>query len=242
VKSIFAMAAGFACANAFAATGIAFLPANPTPADTIRISFTEPVATCPYFVPASTTHSGGTLRLQIRHIGDCGFGPYETTITTLGRLPAGEYAISISHTDPGVSPIPPAITATLTVSYPPGADTSAPTKPVEDYGGQYLTDVAGEGVFVEQYGTTAFITYAGYGADGKPMWLVMPDARYGFNNQRGTPEFTGNVYSAQRNGTVLAVTPIGSGVFWSAGTEVGWLTMNLPGAPLARTIRRFRFQ
>jgi hypothetical protein len=39
VKSIFAMAVGFACAGAFAATGIGFLPANPTPADTIRISF-----------------------------------------------------------------------------------------------------------------------------------------------------------------------------------------------------------
>jgi hypothetical protein len=246
-KGSIALLASMACAcSAYGTPTLSFSPANPTPADTVTVTIRDSTATCPYVVPGTTRLApGNELRVLFNRIGDCGFGPFAESSATLGQLPAGTYTVTLTFNYDGTLP-PPVDTKTLTVAYPAGTGTIAPAAPLENYAGHYLTDIDGEGVFIEQYGTTTFLSFFTYGATGQPTWLVMPAMRWEFNAVRSRSQFTGAVYTASRStpppaaGTV-AIAPAGTGSWYPSGFERGVLELTVGGMAVNRNLRRFKF-
>lgn len=229
-----------------AAPTLSFEPANPTPADTIVLTIRDSSPTCPYVVPTSIRFAPpNEIRLAYSHVGDCGFGPFSEAKATLGRLPAGTYTVAVTADLAGMPPPPDleVYAKQLTVSLPAGAGGPNAIAPLENSAGQYLTGQAGEGVFIEQFGDKSFVTFATYDSDGRPTWLVMPDARWRYNTIRGRFEFAGSMYRARRgpeSPPSLTVTPVGSGVWYPAGFDAAVLETTIDGAA-TRTLRRFRF-
>jgi len=231
---------------AHAAPTLSFEPANPTPADTIVLTIRDSSPTCPYVVPTSIYFAApNEIRLAYSHIGDCEFGPFSEARATLGRLPAGTYTVAAALNLLGTSP-PPAVevyTKQLTVSLPAGAGGPNPAAPLENHAGHYLTGQYGEGVFIEQFGGKSFLTLATYDPDGRAAWLVMPDARWRYNANRGRSEFAGSIYRARRGDEsppAIHATPVGTGAWYPTGVDTAVLETTIDGAA-TRTLRRFRF-
>jgi hypothetical protein len=231
---------------ALAGVTASVVPAHPTPADTTEVVVTDSAATCPYVVPGSIRHALGTLYVKVARIGDCGFAPFATASAVLGRLPAGEYRIVLYGEGGEQVPID---SRTFSVDYPGGLGSPSQASPSVNHGGHYLTQFAGEGVFIEQSGGRTFVSVLTYGEGGSPTWYVMPAAQWGFNAARGRYQFTGPVYAARRigagAGARIEVDPVGDGSWYPTGSGVGMSTatleMTVNGAAFARSLRRFQF-
>ena len=223
-----------------AAPTLSFEPANPTPADTIVLTIRDSTPSCPSIVPTATRFvAPNEIRLSYSHIVDCGFGPFSETKATLGQLPAGTYTVTATGdaTNPEVS------TKQLVVSLPAGAGGPTAVAPLENYAGQYLTGQAGEGVFIEHFGDKSFLTFATYDSDGRPTWIVMPDARWTYNATRGRFEFAGSMYRTRRgpeSPPSITATLAGPGVWYPTGFDTAVLETTIDGVA-SRTLRRHRF-
>ena len=224
---------------------LSFEPANPTPADTIVLTIRDTFTTCPYVVPTSTRFvPPNEIKLVYAQVSDCGSGPFSETKTTLGPLPAGTYNVIASTNYPDISPSFAEGAKQLTVSFPAGAGTPNATAPLENSGGHYLSQVFGEGIFIEQYGEKSFLTMASYDPEGRAAWVVMPDARWGFNAARNGFEFAGPVYRTQRtqgSPPVILVAPVGTGAWYPTTFDTVILTTTIDGNTGTRTLRRYRF-
>lgn len=102
---------------------------------------------------------------------------------------------------------------------------------------------SGWGVNVAQQNNTMFATWFIYGADGKPLWVVMSNAQ---RSGAGGNIFTGALY--QTTGTPFSVIPfnsqgtsvatVGSATFTFADAKTGTLTYTINGAPVVKQITR----
>jgi hypothetical protein len=126
----------------------------------------------------------------------------------------------------------------VTVAYPPITTLAPP----DDYSGHYLTGTIGEGVFVEQQGNTAFISFLYLGDDGKATWVVMPDARWEAA-ENGTARFAGFVWRVEGlgGGRWIGQT-VGMGFFNPGGLkfETGHFSAQIPQR-VERELVRLRF-
>ena len=231
---------------AHAAFTLSIEPPNPTPADRIVVTIRDSLPTCPTIRARATRFvPPNEIRLEYKRIGDCGFAPFSEAKTTIGPLPSGHYVVGLSGDSSDLSPPPgPEVTKQLVVNYPGGSNGELP---YENYAGHYLTGHYGEGVLIEQYGEKSFVTLATYDSEGRPTWLVMTDARWGFNTTRGRFEFAGAVYQARRgqeSPPSIRVTPIGTGVWYPTGFDTAVLETTIDGQGTGhgvRTLRRYRF-
>ncbi len=229
--------------SAHAAFTLSFEPANPTPADTIVVTIRDSAPTCPQIRARATRFlAPNEIRLEYRRIGDCGFAPFSEAKVNVGPLPAGVYTLALAVDSSDISPPPgPEVTTQVRVTWAGGENGD---KPYDSYAGQYLTGQTGEGVFIEQYGEKSFLTFVTYDSGGRPTWLVMTDARWRNNAQRGRYEFAGAVYRATRgpeSPPSLTVAPVGSGLWYPADFDTVMLEMTVDGSPTTRTLRRYRF-
>ena len=228
--------------SAHAALTLSFEPANPTPADRIVVTIRDSSPTCPTILPRYTSLGPNGIRIEYSRAFDCALAPYSEAKTTLGPLPHGFYMVGVAPDSSNASPpYAPEVTKQLVVSYPGGENG---TLPYENYAGHYLTvGFSGEGVFIEQYGEKSFLTFVSYDSAGQPTWYVMPDARWTHNQARGRYEFAGAVYRARRgqeSPPSVAVTPIGTGVWYPTGFDAAVLETTIEGIG-SRTLRRYRF-
>jgi hypothetical protein len=223
--------------TAHAALTLSFEPAHPTPADTIVVTLHDSSPSCLSLVTQST-HLTNEIHLYYSNVEDCGSRASFERKATLGRLPAGNYTVTLGRDFGGVPP-PPEYVTQLEVRL--GSTEDAPP---ENYAGHYVTNEAGEGVFIEQFGGKSFLTFATYASDGRATWFVMPDARFGYKAPPGRSEFTGQVYRAERTlqgAPAISVTPAGTGSWYATGFDTLALTATIDGTPLTRTLRRLRF-
>ena len=228
---------------AHAGPTLSFEPANPTPADTIVVTIRESSPTCPYIIPRATRFvPPNEIRLEYSHVGDCGFAPFSEAKASLGRLPAGTYTVAVAVDSSAITPPPgPEVAKQVTVSFAGGPNATAP---LENYAGHYVTGQIGEGVFIEQFGDKSFLTLATYDSEGRPTWIVMPDARWRYNTIRGRFEFAGTMYRTRRgqeSPPSLLVTSAGTGVWYPAGFDTAEFEATIDGATNRRTLRRLRF-
>lgn len=229
--------------GANAAFTLSFEPANPTPADRIVVTVRDSSPTCPSLRPGGRRFiAPNEIRLEYSFVGDCGFAPFSEVKATLGPLPAGIYTVGLAVDSSDIAPPPgPVVTKELRVSFAGGP---SGTEPLENYAGHYLTGPSsGEGVFIEQFGLQSFLTFATYDSAGRPTWLVMPDARWGYNTIRGRYEFAGSIYRAMRgeeSPPAIRVNPVGTGAWYPTGFDTVTLETTMD-VTLTRTLRRFRF-
>ena len=229
--------------TAKAALTLSFEPANPTPADRIVVTVRDSSPTCPTLRPRGTRFiSPNEIRFEYSHVGDCGFAPFSEAKASIGPLPAGLYTVGVAVDSSTITPPPgPEVTKQLAVSFAGGPNG---TEPYENYAGHYLTGPStGEGVFIEQFGVKSFLTFATYDSAGRPTWLVMPDARWGYNTARGRYEFAGSIYRAMRSEgspPAISVNPVGTGAWYPTGFDTVALETTLD-VTATRTLRRFRF-
>ena len=231
---------------AHAALTLSFEPANPTPADRIVVTIRDSSPTCPTILPTRTLFlPPSTIRLELKPIGDCAFGPFSEAKATLGQLPVGTYTVTAGFDTSDISPAPPPqVTRQLEVNFPPGTGGPTATAPLENYAGHYLTTgFQGRGVFIEQYGEKSFLTYVTYEGDGRPTWFVMPDARWTFNAARGRYEFAGAVYRTMRgeeSPPSIRVTQVGTGAWYPTGFDTLVLETTVEGNSRFN-LTRYRF-
>ena len=145
-----------------------------------------------------------------------------------------------------------AVGLSITPASPTPADTlvlEVTGAPPDDYSGHYTTDAHAEGVTVFQQGKTAFISLMYYGADGQPRWAVMPDARWGLDEQGGL-RFFGPIWRVEKEpaspgeGTLSSQGIIGMGSFYPSGIlGRALLKTQQPGIPEMpeRLLTRLRF-
>jgi hypothetical protein len=223
--------------TAASAAGVSITPAAPTPLDDVVVEITAP--RCSSIAPDGVEMTDGRV-IRVHYNDGTGgicFGePQPTPKVTVGRLPAGTYRIELV---PNLGASPGAGgEATFTVAYASGA-------PPDDYSGHWLTGVNGEGVFVTQFGSTAFVSWLYQGADGKSTWLVMPEARWGLDDA-GALRFAGEVYRVENQpmstGTAQVISRVAAGSFYPAGAFFDTAFLRIPQLGVDRTLTRLRFQ
>lgn len=241
---LFALALALFTVRAAAAATytLTFEPAQPTLADTVVAVVTSSEQDCPALDPEYMKFTGSEIRLVLDHDIDCGFAPHGTARVTLGRLPPGSYPVSLLWTVP--SPPSTADQELLVVSVPPYDSSFTRESSLENLTGHWIVPNApGQGVFVQHFGKTAFVSILTYGADGKPTWWVMPEAHYRHNSALGRMEFAGDVYETLQAGAPggeIAAVPIGTGTL-TGSIETGTLELSTSRVTATYALRRFRF-
>lgn len=238
--------------TAHAAFTVSIEPANPTPADDIVVTIRDTAPRCIYIIPSATRFEPpNMIRLEHALPEACDFAPVPEAKVTIGRFPAGTYRVGLGGDSSTFSPPPgPEVIVEFTVSQGTSPNSQLPR---ENYGGQYLTGAVfngtffqqyGEGVFIEQFGQTSFLTLATYDSAGRPTWYVMTDGRWRFNASRSRYEFAGSVYQATRTDgspPAILVNPVGTVAWYPVGFDTLTLEGTINGSPTHRTLRRFRF-
>lgn len=100
---------------------------------------------------------------------------------------------------------------------------------------------SGWGVNLIQQGTTLFVTWFTYGADGSGLWLVMSDARRTAANTYSGAIYrtTGPAFSAVPfDPSKVTVTQVGTGTFTFTDANNGTFAYNVDGTAQAKPITR----
>lgn len=243
IESLLLAAACAAVSSAYG-VGLSITPASPTPADTLVIEVTG-APPCASMAPSPVEMVGERV-IRVRYNDGRNVACVPETPpprATLGRLPAGTYTVELV---PFFGDATVDATASLVVTRSAGGPLDPPP---DDYSGHYMTDAHAEGVTVFQQGKTAFISLMYYGADGQPRWAVMPDARWGLDEQGGF-RFFGPIWRVEQQpaspgqGTLFSQGIIAMGSFYPSGIlGRALLKTQQPGIPEMpeRLLTRLRF-
>ncbi|APV51489.1 hypothetical protein BWI17_18400 [Betaproteobacteria bacterium GR16-43] len=231
--------------TAASAVTVAVTPASPSPSDTLVLEISG-VSPCTMLTGEPPTMSDGRV-IRVSYNGggvefQCIDPPPLPIRVPLGRLPVGTYRVELvpyfSATGVPAATGTPDAAVTVTVS---GFTNDTP---YDDYSGHYGTNIDYEGVTVWQQGRRALISYLYQGSDGKPEWVVIPEATWGLLPGGGVG-FTGEVLyvGALEAGGVSVIGTSGTGYFQPSshyGTAV--FVVSTPRAgPLERLLTRLRF-
>jgi hypothetical protein len=235
LKTLLAFALG-ASALAASAASISVTPSNPRPTDTL-VLHVDGAATCAFISANAVEMTDGRV-IRVRYNDGSAvtcFAPNPQPTVTLGRLPAGTYRVELVLEASASSGV--AAATQVTVAYPP----TTVLAPPDDYSGHYITGTIGEGVFIEQQGNTAFISFLYLGQDGKATWVVMPDARWEAA-ANGTARFSGVVWRVDGAGAGFIAQTVGSGFFNPGGLrfDTGHFSAQIPQL-VERELVRLRF-
>lgn len=215
-------------------------PIGPTTNDTVvlEVQGDQP---CASIIPGTVEMAGNTIRVR-----------YETGISilclvavpqpqkiALGRLPAGTYNLQlIAQQDGAVVSV-----AVFTVSNPPA---SGDRGPLDNYSGHWVSEGTNEGVFVTQFGRTAFISYLYYADDRTPQWAIVSDARW----DPATNSFSGGLMRVESGqtgvgtggGTLTSYQYVGTARFVPGGQfDRARFEGNIFSRGVSRDLSRFRF-
>jgi hypothetical protein len=242
------MAPGLALAcTAASAVTLNVTPANPTPADTLVLEVGD-TAPCASIVPNSLTMSDGrVITVQYNDGANilCIAPVPQPLKVTLGRFPAGTYGVRLV---PSIALDQTAGTTTVRVAN----SSSLPGEPPSDnYTGAWAVQGQTDGVFVEQYGKAAFVSWLHHGTDGKTSWAVMPEAKWEAGAD-GIYRFRGGLLKTDvlptgtgtGSGTVTSFYYIGMGSFIPSSLfDEASFKVELAGESVAKDFRlqRLRF-
>ncbi len=238
------------------------LAATPSPAfvtDNVSVEINLGRALCPVLQPdgirfdppvAAAQQAPGMpamISIRLQEESECASPPVSRLRVTLGRFPAGEYTVQVWKRLPQVGDaILEGVVAVGSFTIEAYAPESMPR---DNYGGHWTTNLVGEGLSASQFGKRMFFSWLSYGADGKPTWLVVPDAT--FRTDGGHRRFEGTLFSGQ--GTAKPVigmpfTPftgvmrLGTASFVEVGIDEAALELRFDdGTQVDRVLKRFIF-
>jgi hypothetical protein len=217
-------------------------PVGPTTNDTIVLEVPAPPS-CAQIIPGTVEMvPPNTIRVRYETAANTVCSPPlpQPSRIAIGRLPSGEYVIQLIGVVEGV----PVGTGVFTVSNPPATGDRGP---LDDFSGHYVSDGTFEGVFVTQFGRTAFISYLSYAADGKPEWHIISDARW----DPATRSYSGGLMRVESGiptgtgtgtGSLTTFQYVGQARFTPTGQfDHARFEGNIFSRPVNRALTRYRF-
>jgi len=207
------------CAVALAQVGLS--NTTPVPFETVRVRIARGVvgnfpqrSQYPVLDEAATRISmaGGKITVTLRMLGNFDFNeipPSEPVDLAIGQFPPGSYDVEVLRELPDGTPAGSIGTASFTIGAPP-----AWLAPAINYSGIWWNpDESGWGLNLIQHGSgVIFATWFVYGADGKPVWYVVPDGTWSSVRDYIGPVYrtTGPVPGSSFDPSKVSVTRVGT--------------------------------
>ncbi|HEX3097676.1 MAG TPA: hypothetical protein VHQ02_08160 [Usitatibacter sp.] len=223
-------------------------PPNPTSIDTLRLRYAHVGCTNGQSVQVQQESTLITVQVERAALApDCGTTAGFFEDFTLGRLPAGEYDVSLV-----VNPVPGSLAASqllgpVHVSVARLAP-AALLHPHDDYSDMWWNPrEPGWALSVRQLSEKLFMVWATYDDAGKPAWLVVPGGSWG-RDAGNILRFSGKVYRTRGSpwqlpfdASMSGVTPVGTAEFAPLDASHGIFSYSVDGIPGSKMVERFRF-
>jgi hypothetical protein len=234
-------------ANAALADDLAIDPPNPTALDTVRLRYTH--LGCTNAQSLKVFLAGSFISASVDRAAtfpDCGTVANFHEDFTLGRLPAGEYEVSLAVNPPPGSLAPTQIVVgphLSVASVPPGS-----LHPHDDYTDMWWNPrEPGWALNVRQVSEKLFMVWATYDEAGKPAWLVVPGGSWN-RDASNQLRFTGRVYRTKGSPWQLPFDPsattfstVGTADFTPLDASHGIFSYTVDGVEGSKMVERFRF-
>jgi hypothetical protein len=223
-------------------------PPNPTSIDTLRLRYAHVGCTNGQSVQVAEESTVITVQVERAAVTqDCGTTAGFFEDFTLGRLPAGEYDVSLV-----VNPVPGSLAPSQLVGpihvsvarlVPAGS-----LHPHDDYSDMWWNPrEPGWALSVRQLSEKLFMVWATYDDAGKPAWLVVPGGSWG-RDAGNILRFSGKVYRTRGSpwqlpfdASMSAFTPVGTAEFAPLDASHGIFSYSVDGIPGSKMVERFRF-
>ena len=230
-----------------AAQTLRIVPAHPGTADVVVLEGDVGGPRCPVPQRSGLTMANNTIVVEVAEALDCNAAPFSRFTLTLGRFPAGDYRVVLQERNALSMGIGNATLGDAAFNVAPYG-----TAMRENMTGHWTTDVPGEGVSITQTGTRVFFTWLTYGFDGRPTWLVVPDAGWQAPTGAKRGRFSGALYAAHgapSKGVAgmpftafAGIAASGSAAIVDTGKDTATLELRFEdGHELTRTLKRLRF-
>jgi hypothetical protein len=242
------LAAGVFMAATAAQAQLSLDPPNPTSIDTVRLRYTH--VGCTNAQSTQVQQLSAVITVQVDRAAvtqDCGTVAGFFEDFTLGRLPAGEYDVSLI-----VNPIPGSLAPSQLVGpvhvSVAGLAPAASLHPHDDYSDMWWNPrEAGWALTVRQLSEKLFMVWAIYDEAGKPAWLVVPGGSWG-RDAGNILRFSGKVYRTRGSpwqlpfdASMAGVTPVGTAEFAPLDASHGIFSYTVDGIAGSKMVERFRF-
>jgi hypothetical protein len=246
-----AVAAGvlMAAANAALADDLAIDPPNPTALDTLRLRYTHVGCTNPQSLQVRL--DGSVISVSVDRAAsfpDCGTIADFHEDFTLGRLPVGEYDVSLAVNPPPGSFAPTQLFGPpIHVSVAP-VPATATLRPHDDYSDMWWNPrEPGWALNVRQLSEKLFMVWAAYDEAGKPTWLVVPGGTWN-RDASNRLRFSGRIYRTKGSAWQLPFDPsattfstVGTADFTPLDASHGIFSYTVDGVEGSKMVERFRF-
>jgi len=248
IARLAAAGALMAAASAALADDLAIDPPNPTALDTVRLRYTHVGCTNPQSLQVFL--SGSLISVSVDRAAtfpDCGTIASFHEDFTLGRLPAGEYDVSL-----GVNPPPGTFGPTQVFQGPHVSVAAMPNgstlHPHDDYSDMWWNPrEPGWALNVRQLSEKLFMVWAAYDEAGKPTWLVVPGGAWN-RDASNQLRFTGRIYRTKGSPWQLPFDPaattfstVGTADFTPLDASHGIFSYTVDGVEGSKMVERFRF-
>jgi hypothetical protein len=242
------LAAGVFMAATAAQAQLSVDPSNPSSIDTVRLRYAH--VGCTNAQSTQVQQQSTVITVQVDRAAvtqDCGTAAGFFEDFTLGRLPAGEYDVSLI-----VNPIPGSLAPSQLVG-PVHLSVArlapaASLHPHDDYSDMWWNPrEAGWALTVRQLSEKLFMVWATYDEAGKPAWLVVPGGSWG-RDAGNLLRFSGKVYRTRGSpwqlpfdASMAGVTPVGTADFAPLDASHGIFSYTIDGIAGSKMVERFRF-
>ncbi len=160
---------------------------------------------------------------------------------TLGQLPAGDYVVDFVKKSSNGTPFGTTVTRSFTVVNP----TRGPVYPWANFTDLWWDPAeSGWGLGITQHVSDAlFATWFVYGADGKPIWYVLPGGTWTYVFTFAGPVYktTGPYYGGPFNPAAVTVTLAGTATLNFTHYDRATFTYTVDGVTATKTIVRQPF-
>jgi hypothetical protein len=246
-----ALAAGIliAAARVALADDLSIDPPNPTSLDTVRLRYAHVGCTNPQSVQVAL--QAGLIMVQVDRtlsFPDCGTVAGFFEEFTLGRLPAGDYDVSLAVNPPAGTLGPTQLIGPPVHVSVAGLQPSATLHPHDDYSDMWWNPrEPGWALGVRQLSEKLFLVWSVYDDAGKPTWLVVPGGAWN-RDASNHLRFSGRVYRTKGSPWEVPFDPstatfstVGTADFTPLDASHGLFTYTVDGVEGSKMVERFRF-
>ena len=237
----------FTAASTIATAQLQLIPPDPSPADVVRLRYTH--VGCTNFDSMRVSQQANHITVQADRLiqTDCGttFGYFEDF--ALGRLPAGDYDVTLAVNPPpgtlGPTQLVGPVHFTVASSPPTGS-----LHPHDSYADMWWNPgESGWALNIVQTGEKLFLVWMVYAGDRSATWFVVPSGTWS-RNADNVLHFSGVIYRVQGPpwqgafdpGTVNA-TAVGVADFVPFNSGHAQFNYTIDAVTGSKSVERFRF-
>jgi hypothetical protein len=242
-------AATLAIAASFCAVAqsLSLAPANPTPLDTVTLKYVHTGCSDPQSLQVTQDANHITVSVDNEFIVDCGTisGFFEQFV--VGKLPSGQYDVTLVVNPPAGSLGPSAMIGTLPLSVAMLPPTGS-AHPHENYSGFWWNSgESGWALDASQFNEQLFLVWNTYGDDRNATWFVVPSGTWA-RDSSGALSYSGTLYRTMGptwrgpfDPASVTITAAGTGTFRPYGSGRAVFEYVIDGVSGSKGIDRFAF-